>query len=73
MDFKDWIIKEKGYGDKSASDVISRVKRAQKLCEKEDFSNSDLEESKEFLSLSLTVKSQIRNAVRIRDAYNNVK
>jgi hypothetical protein len=69
MEFIEWIIKEKGYSDRSARDVVSRVKRANKICGKESFTLKELEQNKEFENLSVSVKSQIRCAVRIRDNY----
>lgn len=69
MELRDWIIKEKGYGTKSAGDVLSRIKRAQTLCGKENFSLEELEKNKEFSKLSVSVKSQIRTAIRIRDEF----
>lgn len=69
MEFKEWIIKEKGYGDRSASDVLSRIKRAQKICNKEKVSLKELDGNKEFSKLSSAVKSQIKCAIRIRDEY----
>lgn len=69
MDFKEWIIKEKGYGEKSAGDVVSRLKRAQGFCGKEDFTMEELDKNEDFSKLSVSVRSQIRSAVRIRDSY----
>ena len=73
MELKEWIIKEKGYGERSARDVLSRLRRAQTLCGKENFSMEELEKNKEFSKLSVSVKSQIRSAVRIRDAFKGRK
>ena len=68
--FKEWLEGEKGLQKTSAKDVASRLRRAGKMVGslnqlKENGVNLEqLEKKKEFLSLGVSVKSQLRAAVR---------
>lgn len=78
MEYKEeisvWLVKEKGFGKKSSSDIVSRVKRA--LCEFEietdDYVQNilyKLEQNKNFKLLSVSVRSQIKRAIKLYKEY----
>lgn len=68
--FRDWLISRVGLNPRSASDVESRVRRASTLTDilpgaAEDEVLLYLGRSPEFCSLSVSVRSQLRRAVRL--------
>lgn len=67
-EYIDWLKEKKKIGNKSAHDYVSRVKRA-KLIESfervNDLYIKNLEDNCEFISLSTSVKSQIRRSLRL--------
>lgn len=68
-DLKMWLIDSKNFSTSSASDVISRIRRADRIIEI-DMTNINyylfrLNQDKDFSSLSTSVKSQIRRAVKL--------
>ena len=69
---ENWLMESKGYSPRSAKDVTSRLKRAQGImpfgngCDEYLFR---LEHEARFHGMSASVKSQIRNAVRLRYEY----
>ena len=68
MDFEKWLINEKNYSIRSASDVTSRIKRAKSILGIENINKkteSDLNNSNDFSCLSCSVKSKIRIAIRL--------
>lgn len=70
--FSEWLRTEKGYSDRSISDVFSRLNRAHNLLPNHEFNNyliTDLEQLEEFNNLTVTVRSQIRKAIRLKLAY----
>ncbi|MDD4321819.1 MAG: hypothetical protein PHH31_09800 [Acidaminococcaceae bacterium] len=72
--FEMWLISTKGYSKKSSHDVLSRKKRVLTILgtEKIDASTlSTLEKNLDFLALSMTVKSQLRRAVRLTLEFEN--
>lgn len=74
--FKDWLINSKGLEIKSARDVVSRLNRANSICDL-NFNKAvekiifDLNENTNFNKLSLTVKSQLRRAIRLYKEHQN--
>ncbi len=74
--FSEWLRTEKEYSDRSISDVFSRLNRAHNLLPDHEINQyliTDLEQLHEFNELSVTVRSQIRKAIRLKLAYlNNV-
>ena len=71
-DFSEWLRTEKGYSDRSISDVFSRLKRATGLLpnhKMDKYLITDLEQVPDFESLSVAVKSQMRKAIRLKLAY----
>lgn len=75
ISFEDWLIVNKGYTDRSARDVSSRCKRADKILpcsEKPDaFYLFTLEQQAEHKSLSVSVRSQIKRALNLKCEYLN--
>lgn len=70
--FKDWLIKNTSYTTAAINDVVSRMNRADKLLEwdgKETYIYY-LEKSDKFLDLSVSVKSQMRKAVKYYIEFN---
>lgn len=68
MILKEWLINEKKYTNRSASDVNSRIQRIKRLLNTEVIdktTESKLNDNKDFLKLSCSVKSQLRIAIRI--------
>ena len=72
MNFREWLINEKQYSDRASRDVQSRLKRALVLSAEEEVSAETLtkiESNIEFKGLSMSVKSQIRRAVKFYQEY----
>lgn len=70
--FSEWLRIEKGYSDRSISDVFSRIKRAQAILPDREINRYfivDLERMQEFQSLSTSVKSQIKKAITLKATY----
>ena len=72
-EFKSWLLYNKNYSKKVSVDIISRIKRALSLLGTDSITSDTLEELEKddiFKSLSVSVKSQIRRAVRLYIEYN---
>lgn len=72
MEFREWLIKEKQYSEKASRDVQSRLKRALLLSGEKEITPETLakiEANTVFKELSLSVKSQIRRAVKLYREY----
>ena len=72
--FSKWLETEKSISGRSASDIKSRLNRANAVLEFEDPTTPELylaalAQSEEFQNLSQTVKSQLRHAVRLYSEY----
>lgn len=70
--FSAWLREEKGYSDRSISDVFSRLKRAAAILPDKSIDRYfivDLERTQLYQSLSISVKSQIRKAISLKLAY----
>lgn len=69
--FKNWLLEEKNFKNKSAGDVISRIKRIDKTINSSDQINineltlSELDSNLEFQKLSTHIKSQLRRALTL--------
>lgn len=74
VQFKAWLEENTSYSCAVVSDTISRVKRANSILElsEEEVYLFYLERKPEFKTLSMSVKSQIKKAVRLYFAYKNV-
>lgn len=76
MEFREWLMKEKQYSDRASRDVQSRLKRALSLSGENEITSETLEKieaNTEFKGLSMSVKSQIRRAVKFNQEYLSTK
>lgn len=71
--FEEWLISSKNYSVRSAHDVISRCKRAEKILPFEGIPDSyyifTLEQQQAFRDLSVSIKSQIKRTLCLRAEY----
>lgn len=71
--FIEWLINTQKYSERSASDILSRVKRASKICDFENTPNNlyiySLQQSNEYNCLSTSVRSQIKKALLLYNKY----
>ncbi len=68
MDFTNWLMEKKGFSRKASNDSLSRLKRVKGILCSEKITDStlkDLENAAGFKSLSVSVKSQLRRAIRL--------
>ena len=72
-EFRTWINANKNYSYKVVSDIISRVRRADRIIEwhNDEIYLFELERNDEFKQLTMTVRSQIRGAVKMYFEYAN--
>ena len=74
-DFSWWLRNEKHYeSDRSISDVFSRIRRAQRILPSPEINRyylADLEDNEEYNGLTVSVRSQIRKAIKLRIAFDN--
>lgn len=71
--FYKWLQQNQDMNDRSAKDVISRLKRTLSIIGNTDIPCDALQLLKEkevFMSLSVTVKSQLRRAVKLYLEFN---
>lgn len=72
--FKEWLKHNKGYKEKVACDIISRLKRAQlfiDISKPTDYEVFCLDKNLDFKQLTISVRSQIRRAIRLFITFNN--
>ena len=69
--FREWLRKNTSLGPDSVTDTISRIRRADRIREwdNEPTYIFFLERDEAFACLSVSVKSQIRKAVRLYEAF----
>ena len=70
--FSEWLRIQKGYTDRSISDVFSRLNRATTMLPNHEINRyfiTDLERSPDFQQLGVSIKSQIRKAINLKLAY----
>lgn len=70
--FSEWLRVTKGYSDRSISDVFSRLNRAKLILPNHDMNHyfiPDLERTEQFAKLDVSIKSQIRKAIRLKLNY----
>ena len=70
--FSEWLRENKKYSDRSISDVFSRLNRANTILPNHELNHyyiPDLEQTAEFEELDVSVKSQIRKAIRLKMSY----
>ncbi|MBE4907879.1 hypothetical protein IMZ08_07405 [Bacillus luteolus] len=73
--FKQWLQNEKGLKERSARDVVSRLKRAEKFMDLKYESSYDeivekLERNKGYCDLKTAVKPQVKRAIKLYKEYN---
>lgn len=72
--FESWLIEVKNYSQRSAKDVISRCKRANRIVPfnqvPDPFYIFTLEQQSEYNALSTSVKSQIKRALILQQEFN---
>jgi DNA (cytosine-5)-methyltransferase 1 len=65
--FRKWLINKIGYKNKSAGDVISRIRRIRKFIKVpepiEPITLFQLQQNEEYKKLSLSVRSQLKKAL----------
>lgn len=70
-----WLRNEKHYeSDRSISDVLSRIRRAQRMLPNREIDRyflTDLELVDEYMNLSVSVRSQIKKAINLKIAFDN--
>lgn len=75
LSFQQWLIDAKNYKNKSASDVISRINRVKTFIRIPELIDDNvilsLNENQDFKKLSVSVRSQLRRALRLLREYNN--
>lgn len=71
--FKHWLMTTTSYSPKTISNVVSRLKRADSILPwyNDEVYVFHLEQNKTFQSLSTSVRSQIKKAVKLFFEYNN--
>ncbi|MGN0337302.1 MAG: hypothetical protein ACI4EE_07415 [Lachnospiraceae bacterium] len=72
-EFKEWLKKNTTYSDAVITDTVSRMKRADSIL---SWNGTDtylfyLENEKQFQTLSVSVKSQLRKSVKLYVSYAN--
>lgn len=70
-EFKKWLQEKNKYTDASIKDIISRLRRANNMLifRNEDIYLFRLEQCEEFQKASVSVKSQMRRAIRLYFQY----
>lgn len=72
IEFREWLLSNTKYSDAAINDVVSRMKRADRMM---PWNSSEtylyyLEKNEDFSKMSVSVKSQIRKAVKYYIAFN---
>lgn len=71
--FVDWLVRFQHYSQRSASDTLSRVRRADKMCRLDgapnDFYFYTLQQTKEYNELPVSVRSQIKRALSLYNSF----
>lgn len=75
LGFKQWLVSNTTYSNRVISNIISRLNRADRMhpVRSEEVYLFELEHTDEFNSLSVTVKSQVRKAVKLYFQYARSK
>ncbi len=76
QEFYEWLKYNRGMGDRSSKDVISRLKRVVKISNLnsnnlEMITIESLESSKDYSCLSIYIKSQLKRAVVLYNEFEN--
>ncbi len=69
--FKEWLRSNTSYSDNVIGDTVSRIKRADNILHWNDEETYIfyLEKEHEFIRLSVSVRSQLRKAVKLYSTY----
>lgn len=73
MEFRDWLMQEKGYSKRASHDVESRLRRALRLVNQTAVCTdtaAKMEENETFKQLSINVKSQMRRSLHLQKEYS---
>ena len=74
MEFLSWLTEKKGISLKGAKDIESRLRRVKKLLTIEKINANtlvEIEKNEEFLSLSRSVKSQLRRSIYLYSEFKS--
>ena len=74
-DFREWIDENTTYTNSTKSNIVSRMKRADGILEISDdpIYLYKLSQKTEFLKLTVSVKSQVRRAVKLYFQYKGIE
>ena len=76
MQFIDWLKSNKGFTNRAAEDIVSRIIRANKIVPIKQHTGSDyvnkLDSTKSFKSIKPVVQSQVKRAVRLYFEYLDI-
>ena len=76
ISFQEWLVSEKNYSPRSARDVVSRCKRAERILssagQADAFYLFSLEQQDNYKLLSVNVRSQIKRAIKLKGEYNSL-
>jgi DNA (cytosine-5)-methyltransferase 1 len=75
MDFRKWLQRHHRYGERSAGNVISRIKRVRRLLGNRHFSDyrdavHALQKKTEFDGMSRSVRSQLKKAILLHAEFS---
>lgn len=72
-EFRQWLAQNTQHSEKAIRDVVSRMNRVDSIIEWSDNASETylfyLEQNKQFLELTASVKSQLRRSVRLYKEY----
>lgn len=72
LKFKEWLSSHKTYADATIKDIVSRVKRADRILSwyNDDIYQYKLEHEPEYQQISCSVRSQIKRAIKLYFEFN---
>ena len=71
--FRAWLVANKPYSDKVVSDIVSRMRRSDSILpwSTDEFYQIRLERNETYASLSVSVRSQCKRAVKLYSDFVN--
>lgn len=69
-----WLVSVKGFSTRGAKDVVFRINRVKKLLDSDvisEHSINELERNESFVRCTVSIKSQMRRAIRLACEYQN--
>lgn len=74
-EFRQWLTSNTTYSNRVVSNIVSRLNRADRMhpVRPEEVYLFELEHNEEFKTLSVTVRSQLRKAVKLYLEYENTR